>query len=134
MCAKSKNSWIETSVCTYSDEARSPFDAELLHRPQRAILRVEKHNSSSTECVDKSSLQRRYRPESQWTFRCDIRSIIYPLDRCLISKHIGDHRGHDNLPTMPGNALPTQWHFAHGEGLHPAAWFGGIGHHRVQWD
>ena len=65
-----------------------------------AILRVEKHNSSSTECVDKSSLQRRYRPESQWTFRCNIRSIIYPFHRCPIYKHIADHRGYDNLPTI----------------------------------
>ena len=114
-------------------EARPPFGAELLHRPQRAILCVEEHSSSSAECVDKSSLQRRYRLESQWTFRCNIRSIIYSFHRCPISKHIGDHRSHDNLPTMPGNALPTQWHFEHGERLPPAAWFRGIGHHSA-WD
>ena len=90
-----------------------------------AILRVEKHNSSSTECVDKSSLQRWYRLESQWTFWCDIRSIIYPLDPCPISKHIGDHRGHDNFSTifhLP-RCLTMRCHSM-------VLW----GHHRVQWD
>ena len=32
---------------------------------------------------------------------------------------------------MPDNVLLTQCHFEHEEGLHPAAWFGGIGHQMV---
>ena len=44
-------------------------------------------------CVDTSSLQRHYRPGSQWTFRCSIRCLHSPFHRHFISKHITHHHG-----------------------------------------